>query len=86
VLIAHYNYEDYIGQAIESVLGQSYRDFELVICDDGSTDNSPSIIESYAKRDSRIHFVRQANAGVGFVDQHGVQSKQRRNYLFPRRR
>jgi glycosyltransferase involved in cell wall biosynthesis len=65
VLIAHYNYEDYIGQAIESVLGQSYRDFELVICDDGSTDNSPSIIESYARRDSRIQSVRQANAGVG---------------------
>jgi len=65
VLIAHYNYEDYIGRAIESVLGQTYRDFELVICDDGSTDNSPLIIESYAKRDSRIQFVRQVNAGVG---------------------
>ena len=52
VCIACYNHEDYIGAAIESVLNQTFQDFELVICNNGSTDNSLKIIESY--KDERI--------------------------------
>ena len=47
VYITNYNYQDYIKQAIESVLNQTLKNFELFIIDDGSTDNSKDIIESF---------------------------------------
>ncbi|MEN3010678.1 MAG: glycosyltransferase family 2 protein [Candidatus Bipolaricaulaceae bacterium] len=53
-----YNTERYLAQAIESVLKQTYQNFELIIVDDGSTDNSIQIIKKYAKVDSRIRFYR----------------------------
>ncbi len=54
VLTASYNYENYISETIESVLNQTYKDFEYIIFDDGSTDKSLEIIEKYAQKDSRI--------------------------------
>jgi glycosyltransferase involved in cell wall biosynthesis len=65
VLVANYNYDRFISQAIDSVLGQTYQNFEVIICDDGSTDRSMEIIESYEKRDFRIRHLRQANGGHG---------------------
>jgi len=56
-----YNTAEYIKQAIDSVLDQSYSNFELLIVDDGSTDGTPELIASYT--DPRIRFVRQAHAG-----------------------
>lgn len=64
VLIANYNYGRYIGEAIESVLNQTYQNFEIVICDDGSTDNSLEVIRGYAERDSRVKYVAKENGGV----------------------
>jgi glycosyltransferase involved in cell wall biosynthesis len=62
VLMPAYNAEKYIGNAIESVLAQTYSDFELVIINDGSTDGTQSIIETF--NDERIVLVNQANMGV----------------------
>jgi len=60
-----YNRQDYIGEAIESVLAQSFRDFELVITDNCSTDGTVEIIKKYALKDSRIRFyVNDSNLGV----------------------
>jgi len=64
VLIANYNYGQYIGEAIESVLNQTYQNFEIIICDDGSTDNSLEVIKEYAKRDGRIKYIAKENGGV----------------------
>ncbi|MGH7999246.1 MAG: glycosyltransferase family 2 protein [Brasilonema sp.] len=64
ILIANYNYAKYIGETLDSVLSQTYPHFEAIICDDGSKDNSCEIVESYAKKDSRIKLVRQQNGGV----------------------
>ena len=61
VLLDNYNYGRYIGTAIESVLGQSHRAFELIIVDDGSTDNSREIIANY--HDPRIISVLKENGG-----------------------
>ena len=54
VLLTSYNREQYIADAIESVLAQSLTDFELVICDDQSSDGTVGIINDYARRDPRI--------------------------------
>jgi len=54
VVINNYNYSEFISEAIESVLKQTYKNFELIIVDDGSTDNSVSIIEQYHKQNQRI--------------------------------
>jgi glycosyltransferase involved in cell wall biosynthesis len=63
VLLANYNYANYIGQSIESVLRQSYQHWELIICDDGSTDQSVATIESYVERDHRVRLLRKPNGG-----------------------
>jgi glycosyltransferase involved in cell wall biosynthesis len=63
ILVSNYNYAPYLGQAIESVLAQTYENFEIVICDDGSTDSSPEILERYKSRDSRIKTIYQENGG-----------------------
>jgi glycosyltransferase involved in cell wall biosynthesis len=63
VVMAVYNGAQYLDEAIASVLGQTYRDFEMIVLDDGSTDDTPEILRSYAARDARIHVVSQANAG-----------------------
>jgi glycosyltransferase involved in cell wall biosynthesis len=54
ILIANYNYEKYIGETIESVLSQTYPNWEAIVCDDGSKDNSREVIETYVQKDSRI--------------------------------
>lgn len=65
VVMASYNHEKYLPQAIESVLGQTSPDLELIIVDDGSKDNSRGIIETYQKRDSRVKaFFHTENLGI----------------------
>ncbi|RME31682.1 glycosyltransferase, partial [Candidatus Woesearchaeota archaeon] len=61
--IASYNYGAYLEQAIHSVLRQTLQDFELLIFDDGSTDNSKAILRRYA-RDERIRVIEQENEGL----------------------
>jgi glycosyltransferase involved in cell wall biosynthesis len=64
ILIANYNYEKYIGETLESVLSQTYPNFEAIVCDDGSKDNSCELIEAYVQKNSRIKLIRQQNGGV----------------------
>lgn len=63
IIIPIYNTAPYLPRCIESVTNQTYRDLEIILVDDGSTDNSGQICEEYAKKDSRIIFVRQENQG-----------------------
>lgn len=65
VLVANYNYEKYISRTIESVLGQTYGNWELIVCDDGSKDRSVEIIEQYMRADQRIRLLRKENGGHG---------------------
>ena len=67
VLLPVYNGETYVGKAIESVLTQSFRDFELIALDDGSQDRTPDILARYAAIDSRVRVLRHDNHGVGFT-------------------
>ena len=63
ILVSNYNYARYIGETIESALNQTYSNIELIVCDDGSTDDSVRIIEEYRRRDSRLQLILKANGG-----------------------
>jgi glycosyltransferase involved in cell wall biosynthesis len=63
ILVSNYNYGRFIADTIKSALDQTYSNIELIICDDGSTDDSVQIIEEYARRDSRLHLIRKENGG-----------------------
>lgn len=63
VIIAAYNSEQYISQAIESVCAQTHRNIEVIVIDDGSTDGTRTIVEAYAKADNRIRIITQSNKG-----------------------
>lgn len=65
VLMPAFNAEKYIAGAIESVLGQTYNNIELLIIDDGSTDNTLNIIQDFAKSDDRIKMISHPNMGMG---------------------
>src|SRR5688572_32848466 len=64
VLLCVHNGTAYLGQAVESLLGQSERRLEVIAVDDGSTDASGEILERCAARDARVRVVRQANRGL----------------------
>ena len=65
VIMSAYNSEKHISNSIESILGQSYQNFEFLIMDDGSTDNTGKIINSYRKTDNRIKlFNNKSNIGL----------------------
>lgn len=64
IIVPVYNSERYLSECIDSVLAQSYKNWELILVDDGSTDQSASICESYSNKDSRIKMLHKSNGGV----------------------
>ena len=72
VIIPTYNRADLVGDSIESVLRQSFLDFELIVVDDGSTDNTRSVVESF--QDPRIRYIYQENQGVVAAQNTGVKA------------
>lgn len=72
VIIPLYNKEDYIEDTLKSVLNQSFKDFEIIIVNDGSTDNSLEIIKNFS--DSRIKIIDQKNLGLSIARNNGVKN------------
>ena len=64
VIVPIYNGELYVEKCINSILAQTNRCFELVLVDDGSTDNSGKICETFAEKDSRVKVIHKKNAGL----------------------
>ncbi len=64
VIVPVYQMEKYIAQCIESILAQTYKNFELILIDDGSTDASGRICDEYAKKDGRIRVIHKNNGGL----------------------
>jgi len=76
VLLAVHNGERYLRQAVQSVLDQTFADFDFLIIDDGSTDSSPQILREFASVDPRIQLVTQPNAGLTRSLNHGLKLAQ----------
>jgi glycosyltransferase involved in cell wall biosynthesis len=73
VVMPVYNGEEYLNDALQSVLNQTYRNFELIIINDGSTDKSLQIIEKYKKQDRRILLIDRKNKGVTLSLYEGIE-------------
>ena len=72
VIVPVYNVEKYIGRCIESILAQTFTDFELILVDDGSPDKSGTICDEYAKIDSRVRVIHKENGGVSSARNKGL--------------
>src|SRR5579862_9209527 len=73
VLMPAYNCERYLAAAVESILSQTFRDFEFVIIDDGSTDGSAQILDRFAASDKRVRVFHQQNTGYVIALQNGLK-------------
>ena len=73
VIIPVYNTESYIGICLESLVKQTYTNFEVLMIDDGSTDNSGRICQEYTESDSRFHYYRKENGGVSSARNLGIE-------------
>lgn len=73
IIMPVYNSEEYVSQAIESILSQTYENFELILIDDGSKDNSGKICDQFARKDERVLVIHQENAGISAARNRGLQ-------------
>lgn len=74
IVVPVYNVEPYIDEALQSILGQTYHNFELILVDDGSTDASGRICDALALHDPRIKVIHQRNEGVGCARNAGMKA------------
>lgn len=72
-IVPVYNTENYVGRCLDSILNQTYKNFEVICVDDGSTDNSLAILKSYEEKDSRIKVFSQKNRGVSAARNLGLE-------------
>lgn len=73
IIVPVYNAESYLASCINSIIKQSYKDFELILINDGSTDNSGSICDQFASKDQRIKVIHQKNSGVSITRNLGIE-------------
>ena len=76
VIVPIFNAEEYLDECIESIINQSYKDLELLLIDDGSTDKSSSICDNYAQSDKRIRVFHKINEGVSVARNIGIEKSQ----------
>ena len=82
IIIPVYNVEKYIHRCIDSILNQTFRDFELILVDDGSPDNCGAICDEYAAKDSRVRVIHKANGGQAAARNVGLDLAQGEWVLF----
>ncbi len=73
IIIPVYNVEKYLRKCLDSIINQTYKKLEIILIDDGSTDNSGKICEEYAKKDDRIIVIHKENAGVSSARNRGIE-------------
>ncbi len=81
VIIPVYNVEKYLENSVKSVLAQTFGDFEIIMVDDGSSDNSPAICDSLVEKDDRVHVIHKKNEGVSVARNTGLDAV-KGDYIF----
>ena len=74
IIVAVYKGEKYLNGCVDAILNQTFRDFEVILVDDGSPDNCPAMCDAIAKRDSRVRVIHQENKGVDGAKNAGIDS------------
>lgn len=82
IIVPVYNVEKYLGKCIDSILNQTYKNFELILVDDGSTDSSKTICEVYSKKDNRIKLFHKTNGGLSDARNYGINHSNGEYLLF----
>lgn len=81
IILPVYNVEKYLNECLDSIVNQTFSDMEIICINDGSTDNSLAILNSYASRDGRIKIISQENAGMGAARNVGIRAA-KGDYIF----
>ena len=76
IIVPIYNKEKYLEKCLDSILGQTYRDLEIILVDDGSQDGSLEICRKYAEKNERIHVYAKKNGGVASARNLGLEKSQ----------
>ena len=76
IVIPVYNIGKYLEKCLDSVVAQTFPDIEIIVVNDGSTDNSPEIIAGYADKDSRIVVIDKSNEGLAYARKSGIEAAQ----------
>ena len=74
VIVPVYNIEGYLGKCIDSIIAQTYKDLEIILVDDGSSDHCGAICDEYAKKDNRIKVIHKPNGGLSDARNHGIEA------------
>ena len=82
IVLPVYNVERYLKQCLDSILNQTFSDFELICVNDGSTDGSPSVLEAYARKDKRIRIIHQNNQTLGAARNNGFAAARGKYVIF----
>lgn len=72
LIVPVYNTDRYLETCLQSIISQTYKNIEIIVIDDGSTDSSPAICDAYKAKDSRVQVVHQTNQGIGASRNHGL--------------
>lgn len=80
IIVPVYNVGEYLCECLDSILSQTYQNLEIIIVDDGSTDDCPELCDSYASKDSRIKVIHQVNQGLSAARNKGFEAS-RGNYI-----
>ena len=80
IIVPIYNVEKYLDECIQSLFSQTYKNLEIILVDDGSSDKSPEMCDNYEKQDPRIRVIHKKNAGLGFARNTGLD-KATGNYV-----
>lgn len=73
VIVPVYKVESYLHRCVDSILNQTFTDFELILVDDGSPDNCPAICDEYVEQDNRVHVIHQNNCGLSAARNAGIE-------------